>query len=390
MLSHGEIEDINRKLRKQPTGKFARSLRKKLTEHEYASTLPPFSPHHHRLVHVNRFTSTETLNEIIAEADKATTFTLDTESVNVYRKKNRPALIQVQIVSTTTIVVILETNHLPPPSSEQFLQIRRWCRIVLDPARTIYVWGKLSELDEFLSFRLFTKEQLVASNSRDLQEEFKEFWHAHGDLLPPHPNSTHSAYVRKNRNESWSLQDAVAALLEEWLDKRHSRSPFDTGLDPAFRHPTAALRERQATLTAYAANDCLAMDKILVAMQEAHTISPTATTDTRRHVTLLITAEADSTTPSSQLDGPPRLVTIESRRNRSADLADQVRRPGPKHSIGYYRILFIPIGSGRNESESSLSESDRNSRVLPTIGSKPKFRSDSDNEDSDSSTGSDR
>ena len=40
--------------------------------------------------------------------------------------------------------------------------------------------------------------------------------------------------------------------------------------------------------------------------------------------------------------------------------AHRVEYPGPKHSIGYYRILFIPIGSGRNESESSLSESDRN------------------------------
>ena len=44
----------------------------------------------------------------------------------------------------------------------------------------------------------------------------------------------------------------------------------------------------------------------------------------------------------------------------------------------------MPIGSGRNESESSLSESDRNFRVLPMIGSKQTFRSDSDNEDSDS------
>ena len=58
--------------------------------------------------------------------------------------------------------------------------------------------------------------------------------------------------------------------------------------------------------------------------------------------------------------------------------------PGPKHSIGYYRILFIPIGSGQNESESSLSESDRNFGLLPMVGSTRKFRSDSDNEDSDS------
>ena len=51
--------------------------------------------------------------------------------------------------------------------------------------------------------------------------------------------------------------------------------------------------------------------------------------------------------------------------------------------IGNSRILFIPIGSGRNES-SSLSESDRNFGLLPMVGSTRNFRSDSDNEDSDS------
>ena len=170
MLASDEIRKITQDLQKQSTGKFARSLWKKLIEQEYATTLPPFSPLPHRLIHINRWKSKETLGKIIDELDTATSFTLDTESVNVFRKKNQPALIQIQLLSTKadSTVVLIDINHLPSSSSEQFEQIRHLCRIVLDSTRTIYACGPMTELDSFASFRSFTKEQIAASIHRNV------------------------------------------------------------------------------------------------------------------------------------------------------------------------------------------------------------------------------
>ena len=67
----------------------------------------------------------------------------------------------------------------------------------------------------------------------------------------------------------------VALLLNEWLHKRFSRSQFDMGLDVEFRHPTSALPHRQELLSKYAAKDCLAMQKILIAISRIKRIQPT-------------------------------------------------------------------------------------------------------------------
>ena len=272
MLSDDEIKKIHRELQSQQTSKGRRNLKKRLIEHEYATNLPPFTPAPHQQLYMNRFTSKQTLEQIMEAAQRTTSYTLDTESVNVFKQGNRPALIQIQMIlsNTKSTVLLIEMNHLPPTSSETFEQIRQICRIVFDPRNTIYTWGKITELDDFVPFRLFTSEQVHSPINRDLQQEFKAFW----QKIHPHQSNTRcecESCLGKNANEPWSLQDAVAHQLKLWLDKRFTRSSFDMGLDPAFSHSSLAQRQRQQNLTAYAANDCLSMSTLVRAMNHTHT-----------------------------------------------------------------------------------------------------------------------
>ena len=272
MLSDDEIKKIHRELQSQQTSKGRRNLKKRLIEHEYATNLPPFTPAPHQQLYMNRFTSKQTLEQIMEAAQRTTSYTLDTESVNVFKQGNRPALIQIQMIlsNTESTVLLIEMNHLPPTSPETFEQIRQICRIVFDPRNTIYTWGKITELDDFVPFRLFTSEQVHSPINRDLQQEFKTFW----QKIHPHQSNTRcecESCLGKNSNEPWSLQDAVAHQLKLWLDKRFTRSSFDMGLDPAFSHSSLAQRQRQQNLTAYAANDCLSMATLVRAMNHTHT-----------------------------------------------------------------------------------------------------------------------
>jgi hypothetical protein len=270
MLCKTEMGKIHQQLQTSLSASQRRKLRKKLVEHNYATNLPPFTPQSHRQCYMNKFTTKSTMEQIIDAAQQTSTFTLDTESVNVFKQNNKPALIQIQFIQcdTYSTVVLIETNHLPPPSSETFAQIRQVCRIVLKESNTIYTWGKLTELDEFLSFRLFTREQINAPNNRDLQQEFKRYWQEEH----PHQSIEYcqcETCIGKDPNESWSLQDAVANQLKRWLDKRHTRSTFDMGLDPAFQHSSSAKHQLQQKLTIYAANDCLSMAELIATMYKS-------------------------------------------------------------------------------------------------------------------------
>ena len=263
MLSDREIQRIREQLEKRISGKARRRLNKKLIEHDYATHLPPFTPLPHHRLFLNRFTNAQTLQEIIAVAETSSIFTLDTESVNVFQQPNRPALIQIQILlpDEPSLVLILEANHLPPEPSETFRQIRQLCRIVLDPRKKIFVWGSINELQSFLPFRLFTSEEITSSGNKNFQLRFQEHWQEnHVHQLT---NCECERCLGKSPTNTWSLQDAVAFQLKEWLDKRSTQSTFDIGLDPRFNTTDPAHRKLREQLSEYASNDCLAIERLL-------------------------------------------------------------------------------------------------------------------------------
>ena len=215
-------------------------LRKRIKEHEYASRFPPFNPPVHRLYFINRVTAHDVIQYAIDAANSSTLFTMDSESVNVVNEINRPALLQLQILrsSSSSIVLLVEVNHLPDDDSREFLMIRHLFSVVFHPTKEIYLWGNNEELNGFTTFRLFSIEQVRAMNTTNLQVLFQQYWkqtHAHATT---NDYST-ELILDHDHNHLWSLQDAVASALHEWIDKRETRSGFNIGLDPAlFRRNT--------------------------------------------------------------------------------------------------------------------------------------------------------
>lgn len=206
---------------------------------------------------------------MIEAAEMSTIFLLDTESTGAHRERNRPALIQLQMNPTTGLppILLVETNYLPTINSNEFSLIKELFRIVLDSNNTIYSWGEIRELNEFVQFNLFTINQIHRAKNENLQELFKLYWQQ------CHPHTIGSdcqceICIGKAPSSMWSLQDAVGHQINEWLDKRYTCSPFDIGLDPALDQFNEEQLQERLILATYAANDVLSMEKLLISMQE--------------------------------------------------------------------------------------------------------------------------
>ena len=139
MLSPEEINDIHYQLNHMPssfTNKRKRELRhelnKVLKEHKYASTYSPFQPTGYELIFVNRTTSTNTLVKLDTKIKETHIFTLDTESITRKFQSNIQALLQLQLCSeTSSIVVIVEVHHLPKENQEEFQLTKKFIELVI-------------------------------------------------------------------------------------------------------------------------------------------------------------------------------------------------------------------------------------------------------------------
>ncbi|CAF3320430.1 unnamed protein product [Rotaria sp. Silwood2] len=207
MLSQQEYDDTVWKLNNVPsslTGKprqdFRQMLKKKLKEHKYASMYPPFEPFPYFIYHLNYSTSTDTLNQIVQMAATSEIFILDTESVNVYQTTNKPVLIQIQILFPHNLSAVLIFEMCNLPPDHSF---------------------------QFHLMKTFFQKLL---------------------------DNTKTIYI-------W---DAVVFQLNEWLDKRQSRSSFDIGLDTNIFHMNELEKQYRNQLTRYAVDDCLSMQRILI------------------------------------------------------------------------------------------------------------------------------
>lgn len=281
MLSANEYNKIKWQLEHIPetiTGKPRQNLRallkKKLHEHELASRFPPFKPYNYRQFFINYKTSAQTLHHLIDTVKNSTSFTLDTESICIYKQPNKPALIQLQVLQENlfSYVIFIEVCHLPHKDEQTFKLIQQLFIYLFDSYNDIYVWGSIDELDKFLKFNLFSSNQIHLSNNVHLQNDFKDYWHKH------HPHQSISSLTTNNisciceeclgiqLNNPWSIQDAVAYKLNQWLDKRYTISSFDIGLDPTLVHLNSNEIKHRNTITKYAANDCLAIQQLLIHM----------------------------------------------------------------------------------------------------------------------------
>ncbi|CAF3900056.1 unnamed protein product [Rotaria sp. Silwood1] len=270
MLSQREYEDLNWKLTHIPatiTGRpqqnLRTTLRKKIHEHELASTYPPFTPSNFQQFFINFQTTDLTLLHLIEACAASTNFILDTESVCIYQRPNKPALIQIQIILPTSIsyVLIIEVCHLPPIHETTFQLIKQFFTTLFSPGKTIYIWGEIDELNDFTTTGLFTLDQITLSNNNNFQDEFKDYWtkkHPHEARLQRSTNELPcqcESCLGINPTDAWSLQNAVAYALNQC---------FDIGLDPQLYHFNINEIAHRTTLTNYAIFDCLSIYQLLI------------------------------------------------------------------------------------------------------------------------------
>lgn len=248
---------------------YRRGFDKQLREHNYATTLPLFQPTNYEIVFINRTTSIEKLTELNQRINQTKTFMMDTESINEKFQPNIPTIIQLQMCfETMSMILIVETHHLPEKNQPEFNLIRKLFSSLLKRDNRIFVWGDINELTPFICFELFDQQQILRSNHRNIQDEFKEYWERN---YPHNPDQTHTCECKKcfgiNHDNAIALQDAVAFKLHQYLNKDSSCEAFNIGLDMKLQSSplTPEDIEYAERLTNYAANDCDAIYQLILA-----------------------------------------------------------------------------------------------------------------------------
>lgn len=240
------------------------------------SVLPPLTPVNDHQVHIiNHSTPTSLLPDLILLARQTVTFTIDTEQ-DYYT--HQPALIQIEFVQMTSVVILVETCHLPHRDSILFWLIRCLFKAIFQPNKLFLGWGDIiDELTSFIDYGLFSSSLLKDITTIDVQARFKVWYndnYPHNCHLSPsvddHITCICSHRPVKNLNDKWSLQKAIAYLFNEFLDKTRTKSDWSRRLESkdVRRYSITNRKENESReLIAYAVNDCLAVTKLFATMQ---------------------------------------------------------------------------------------------------------------------------
>ena len=89
---------------------------------------------------INRTTSIDIVEDLIEYAQLTRQYTIDTESqIRLSPQHSEPALIQIEyiVLHYPSIIVLLETLHLPPTDSHLFGTIKALCQTILSSNNTI-------------------------------------------------------------------------------------------------------------------------------------------------------------------------------------------------------------------------------------------------------------
>jgi hypothetical protein len=284
MLSEQEYQEIQYQLEQIPTPtenkqqtNLRKRLKKQLKEHEYVTECRPFDPLPHIQYFINRITTKECLYQLIQAATVSLEFTIDTESINIYRERNDPVLMQLQIFlpHNSSFILLIEMYHLPDQNDARFKLIQHLFRIVFSQNKQIYIWGPRNELYPFDKFKLFSREQSNNLHIINLQKQFKIFWKQHH---PHHSSKSNSSNISTTNcdcenclgigsSNLWSLQNAVRFELNEYLSKQFSQEDFHIGLDPELYQLNLDEKRYRQQLTTYASNDCSSMQRLIIQMK---------------------------------------------------------------------------------------------------------------------------
>ncbi|CAF1520490.1 unnamed protein product [Adineta steineri] len=187
---------------------------------------------------INNKTTELTLQQLIQATTVTMEFAIDTESYNIYKQSNKPALIQLQMLLpyNLSLVILIKMHHLPNKNDPRFKLTQNLFQILFSKDKQIFMWGSKHELDPFTTFELFKQEQIDNINIINLQLKFKQHW------TQQHPHQKKSDEIindgclcerclGKEASHTWSLQDGILYSFKEYLPKELTCVKFNIGLD---------------------------------------------------------------------------------------------------------------------------------------------------------------
>jgi hypothetical protein len=220
-------------------------------------------PSSYRFYHIHRETKMDTLNDLTEYARQTTTYTIDTEDQAQFRQPSKGAWLQIEFthLNTRSIIILIETLHLPPEDSESFRKISRLCKTIFSNRHRVLSWGGIEkELSKFYKYGLFDTQDIRQVEPINVQGKYTEWFNA------TFPSSTH----RKTKaNDVFSLQAAIHLTFNEWLDKRATLADWGCGLDVESKmfkgqhHRVIKDEERlRQVMILYAMNDCFSVTRL--------------------------------------------------------------------------------------------------------------------------------
>lgn len=254
------------------SGQIRRNVRKQQINTKL-STLSAFVPLNSHQIHlINRSTSPMLLHDLIRLAQRTTKFTIDTEK-DYY--SHVPALIQIEFIRDESIVLLIETCHLPGTTSVLFWLLKSLLKFILNSSNMIFSWGDIiKELTEFCPTQLFTLELTRKINNINIQDRFKDWcdqYFSVNDYTMCIRNElvlNYAIMAKRDANYKWSLQMATAFIFNEFINKSKTKHAWSRSLDSRLvGRPTCNNRSNHnyhSQFITYATNDCLAVTKLLV------------------------------------------------------------------------------------------------------------------------------
>ncbi|CAF4377749.1 unnamed protein product [Rotaria sp. Silwood2] len=224
----------------------------------------------YRYYYIHRATSMDILNDLIDYASQTTHYTIDTEDqMQSPPHRSLAALIQIEFtyLNGPSIIILIETLHLPPENSQTFNKIKQLCKIIFSEGHHVYSWGELEdEMGKFCKFNLFDIDDINQVTPNNTQKGFKKWYNE---------NYPTSIYLKENDNDKYSLQLAIYLTFNEWLNKRMTLANWGCGIDMKLetftpKHPIQHNQHQiiedekyvRELMTIYAMNDCFSVTKL--------------------------------------------------------------------------------------------------------------------------------
>ena len=223
--------------------------------------------------HIHHATSESLIYSIIQTLAHVHLFTIGTKLDRSSKTHPVPAIIHIQCIHHEyfSTIIVLETQHLPPPSTHLFQTIQQLCKIIFSPTNRLMAWGDIiSELKPFQYFNLFDINNLT--NTFNIQQHFQIEWnkrHPHiNECIARHdstsqdneisdylicqvksddidddfnrmdPTSDHNTCICpslirpfKSRDAVWSIRKAIHSTYDQILDESMKLNTWSSGLD---------------------------------------------------------------------------------------------------------------------------------------------------------------